>query len=331
MAPYDPLFKAPLHPPVPGPFVPRPVGFLPPGSFASPGGLPAHPPGGRLCFHPGQPFANGSTLAKRFELTKMLQEGRCGFVYEARDAERDSAKRVLKTFDPRRGDAKDEELFRREAILLAKLDHPRIPKGFGLYDHQGMLCASQAFVEGQDLYHYVQEHGPLAEAFAIEVTRQVLDVLRHLHLQAPPVLHRDLKPENLLLDSKGRIWVIDFGASSDATRDKHQSDLSQITAMQTLGYASPEQVYGLEAYPASDLYALAASVLYLVTGRNPVLLYSGMTGRFEYEAPLTPGFEQLLADMLVIPVNERIQTAEQALERLDGLPRPDAIDPRFAL
>lgn len=339
MAPYDPQFKAAFLPPLPGSFTPRPGAFPPNGafprmpvSFAGPPGVfpPGHP-AARLNFHPGQPFPDGSMLATRFEITERLQEGRCGFVYLARDLAAGVPNCVLKTFDPRRGDSKDEELFRREAALMQTLVHPRIPSGYGLYDHQGMLCASQQFIEGQDLYHYAIEQPPIDEAFATTVMREVLDVLKHLHGQTPPVLHRDLKPENLLLDSSGRIWVIDFGSATSSTRDKHAHDLNAITSTQTLGYASPEQVYGLEAYPASDLYALAATVLYLLSGKNPILLYDGLKGGFALDLPVTPGFKQLLADMLVIPVNERLQTVDQVLERLDGLPKPDAVAPSFTL
>lgn len=316
MAPYDPNTQAPF---LQGPFgLPMlgPVAF-PAGRGSRPGGMPPGAMSPGMNFHPGVPFQNGAILADRFEIVDMIMEGRCGFIYLVRDRMAQQAERVLKTFDRRRGDEKDEELFRRESRLLSKLRHPRIPRGFGIIDHQGLCCATQEFVEGDELYMTVRDHGPLDEGMALQVFQQVLEVLDYLHHLSPPVLHRDIKPENLILDPSGAVWVVDFGAASDATRDKRNAKLEQITAMQTLGYAAPEQVYGLEAYPASDLYSLAVTMLYLLTAKNPIELYSGYSGRLEWEAPVSPGLRSLLDEMLRVPVSERLSSAAAALVRLE--------------
>ena len=322
MSPFEPKSSAPF---MPGTFGPPAVFGPPP---FTPYALPPHqlpsspgfrPPETRpMNFHPGMPFGSGTVLADRFEVCDLLLEGRCGFIYLVRDRKSQYVERVLKTFDQRRGDLKEEELFRREARLLAKMNHPHIPRGYPIVDHQGLLCAPQDFIEGDELFTLVQDKGPLDEATGISIFKQILQVLDYLHGSDPVIVHRDLKPENLILDDAGAVWVVDFGSATDSLKDKHDVGLDQITAMQTLGYASPEQIYGLEAFPASDLYSLATTLLYVLTARNPIALYDAQSGRLEWETPLSPRLETLLRDMLKIPVAERLGSASEALRRLES-------------
>lgn len=299
--PYDPQSGMPFLPITLGPILPM-----------------DSPPGG-LRFDPARPLAPGAVLAGRFEILACLDEGRCGFQYRVRDRQ-DHAERVLKTLDPRRATEKDADLFRREVRLLQRLLHPRIPRGFGLYAHDEMLCAPQTYVEGEDLHARVMRQGPLSEAEAREVMAQVLEILASLHSLRPPVLHRDVKPDNLLCDRDGQIWLIDFGAATDdpPARPEWRRERDWTTA-QTLGYAAPEQAMGLQAYPASDLFSLAATVLFLVTGRNPVCFYDGAEGRYDVKAPLSEGFKALLEALLEVSVAARLGVAAEARARLAAM------------
>ncbi|MBO9539134.1 protein kinase [bacterium] len=307
MQPFDPRIQPPRHPQAGGPFMPP---------FAAPGARGAGFPPAGPNFHPAIPLPSGTILAQRFEVVEPIGEGNCGFVYLTRDRTAQNALRALKTFDPRRGDDKDAELFKREVRLLMSLSHPHIPKVEAQGEHQGMLCASMAFIDGEDLFDFIGRRGPMSEHEARDVMRQVLEVLVYLHGQKPPVLHRDLKPENLLRDADGKIWLIDFGSASDRTHDKQGVAIEALTTMHTLGYAAPEQAMGLEAYPSSDLYGLACTVLYLLTGKNPLLLYDGQHARLEWKVALSEGLDALLKSMLAMPAKERPQTAQEALARL---------------
>jgi serine/threonine protein kinase len=300
MAPYDPRSHAPFLPPPLGPVL---------GSAG---------PDSGLAFDPDRPLPLGALLAGRFEVLACLDEGRCGFLYRVRDRQDGARERVLKTFDPRRGEDKDAELFRREMRLLQRLNHARIPKGLGLYPHFELMCALQAYVEGEDLHSRVSRKGPLSEPEARDAMRQVLEVLAYLQSLRPPVLHRDIKPDNLLRDAAGGLWLIDFGCATDgAARPR---DGREWTTLQTLGFAAPEQALGLQSYPASDCFSLAATMLFLVTGQNPVCFFDGLSGRYMIEAPLSEGFRALLTEMLVLPAAERLGRPQDALERLALLP-----------
>lgn len=306
MVPQDPRFPTPFLAqggPMPG---------MAPGM--RPGGMSQ--PGPR--FHPGMPLPNGTLLGGRFEIADLLFEGRCGFIYVTRDRKAQGAMRLIKSFDPRRGDQKDEDLFRREAAILQSLDHPRIPRGYELAEHDGMLLAPQAYTPGEELARYLDTRGSLPEKEVVGLLAQVLEILVYLHGRTPAILHRDLKPENLLRDQEGLLYLVDFGSASDRRIDKQDVPLDNLTTMQTLGYAAPEQVYGLEAYPASDLYAVGALAVHLLTGRHPIYLYDGMAGRMAWQAPASPAFRQWIESVLCIPAASRPQSAQEALERLLG-------------
>lgn len=302
MAPYDPRTRAPFLPMLP-------TAFDLPGKAGN--GLP---------FDSDRPLSPGTRLAGRFEVISCLDEGRCGFLYRVRDRQDGDRERVLKTLDPRRSDARDEEWFRREMRLLQRLSHPRIPKGLGIVAHADLLCALQSEVKGIDLHAHVMREGPLSEAEGREVLRQGLAILEHLHTRTPRILHRDVKPDNLIRDPEGGIWLIDFGAASDLPDRPREGNCRDLTALQTLGFAAPEQALGLQSFPASDCFALAASTLFLVTGRNPVCFFDGTHGRYMIDAPLSEGVISLLERMLAIPAGARFSSAREALDCLEGLP-----------
>lgn len=268
---------------------------------------------------PDRPFPAGTRIAGRFEVLSCLDEGRCGFLYRVRDRQDADRERVLKTLDPRRSDERDAEAFQREMILLKRLAHPRIPRGLGMVTHAGMACALQEGIPGMDLHARVSREGPLSEAEGRDVLAQGLDILDYLHGLRPRVLHRDVKPDNLVRDPEGRLWLIDFGAATDRPADPRGRSEREWTTLQTLGYAAPEQALGLQSYPASDCFSLAASTLFLVTGHNPIVFFDGQKGRYTLEAPLSEGLRELLEAMLAVPVAERITSAREALERLKRL------------
>ena len=92
----------------------------------------------------------------------------------------------------------------------------------------------------------------------------LLGVLGYLHTLNPPVVHRDIKPDNVIRGEDGRLWVVDFGA----VRDFSTTMGGGSTVVGTYGYMAPEQFRG-QAIPASDIYAVAATMLHLMTGRSP--------------------------------------------------------------
>jgi serine/threonine-protein kinase len=160
--------------------------------------------------------------------------------------------------------SKAEEQFEREARILAGLSHPRIAKVLDHFVERGHYLLIQ-FINGQDLRQLVNQAGCLSESKALEYGLQIADILEYLHKKEPAIIHRDLTPENLIVDDKGRIVLIDFGAANEFLH----------TATGTLvgkhAYMAPEQLRG-KACTQSDLYALGSTLFFLLTGKDPLPL-----------------------------------------------------------
>ncbi len=154
------------------------------------------------------------------------------------------------------------ELFKREAQLLAKIDHPRIAKIYDFFiedDHHYLLME---YLEGRNLRQYVQENGPQKEAAAILWAKQVADILAYLHSMEPPIIHRDLTPDNLIVEDDGAISLIDFGAANQFL------STATGTIIGKTSYMSLEQFRG-KASPPCDVYSLGCTLQFLLLGLDP--------------------------------------------------------------
>lgn len=162
--------------------------------------------------------------------------------------------------------------FRREAQLLVTLNapgHPNIPEIYEFLPEQSFLVMK--YVEGRDLGQLLRDRdGRLPPAEALAIARDVASALAYMHARRPePVLHRDVKPGNIIIDSAGRVWLIDFGLSRSAPLDV-ELDPRHTQLAGTLGFTPPEQWRG-KAGPRSDVYALAVTLYMALTGYQPAL------------------------------------------------------------
>jgi len=160
---------------------------------------------------------------------------------------------------------KHPELFEREASVLSKLDHPGIPKVHDFSparDDATTLYIVQDFIEGTSLHERMASGPLLGRPEVVDLATGMLDVLEYLHGRVPPVLHRDIKPSNILLRPAGPPVLVDFGGVLFGWRPPGAVG---TTVVGTFGYMPPEQLVG-QAGPTSDLYALGATLLHVVTG-----------------------------------------------------------------
>ncbi len=213
------------------------------------------------------PLEPGKVLQNRYIIERLLGGGGMGVVYLARDqrlANRYCAiKEMVDHFIDPKQRIEANEYFAREADTLAQLKHAAIPAITDRFDDQNRHYLVMEYVEGRNLEEEIAEqHGRLHEGLVIEIARQLCDVLIYLHGLQPPIIYRDMKPSNVMLTPKGRIVLIDFGIARlfKAAR--------KGTMIGTLGFAPPEQYQG-EVDPRSDIYSLAATLHYCLTGRDP--------------------------------------------------------------
>jgi eukaryotic-like serine/threonine-protein kinase len=224
----------------------------------------------------GQPksLAIGSTLGL-YEILAHIGAGGMGEVYQARDTKlgRNVPIKILPsafTDDPEK-----VARFRREARLLASLNHPNIATIHGWEDSGGVHYLVMELIPGQTLAERLTA-GPLDTAEALAVSRQIVEALETAHEQG--VIHRDLKPSNVKLTPDGRVKVLDFGLAK-ALAGERTVDLSQapaLTAAETdegtlLGtpaYMSPEQVRGKAVDKRTDIWAFGCVLYELLTARR---------------------------------------------------------------
>ncbi len=214
----------------------------------------------------------GTSLANRYELHSELGRGGMGVVYRARDPllQREVAVKVL---DVSTLSVTSEERFRREAQLVAQMDHPAIVPIYDVGRHENSLFFVMPVVQGTTVHTLIRE-GALELGEILEIVAQVAEALDYSHAQG--VIHRDVKPENIMVareeggpehPSAGRlrVRVMDFGlARGAASRLTKTGNLPG-----TLSYLSPEQITATEIDGRSDLYSLGTILYECLVGKPP--------------------------------------------------------------
>lgn len=227
----------------------------------------------------GIQLAPGTLLVDRYKITKRIGGGGMGSVYLAEDqnlANRPVAvKEMVEMFADDSARTKAIEDFKREAELLARLDHPSIPTIYQYFfdTERGRYYLVMKYIDGGDLAARQRTMGgKVDEATVTKWAIDTCDVLDYIHSQTPPIIYRDLKPANLMIDARtNRVMLVDFGIARFVAPTQ-----KGVTAIGTMGYAPPELFAG-NVQPQSDIYSLGATVFHLLTGvdpqDNPLLIF----------------------------------------------------------
>lgn len=272
----------------------------------------------------------GKTLSSRYRITRELGHGGFGRTYLAEDTNRFHELCVLKEFAPQVQDSKSlqkaEELFEREAGILYQLQHPQIPRFRELFraefQGRGKLFLVQDYVDGQTYQgilksRQVQGYG-FSETEVTQLLLQLLPVLTYIHDRG--VIHRDIAPDNLIWRSLDGVPVlIDFGGVKQVAAEvmsqvnpvKVPTKPAGATLLGKVGYAPIEQMAKGEAFPHSDLYALAMTVLVLLSGKEPQDLLEN--NFWQRSISLSPKLKSVLQRMLSPYPAKRYQSAQEVL------------------
>jgi non-specific serine/threonine protein kinase/serine/threonine-protein kinase len=221
----------------------------------------------------GRPLAaSRSDTGRRignFRLVELLAQGGMGDVYRAERVDSDFTQQVaIKLLAARLPGANAARRFRIEQQILATLSHPHIVKFLdGGVTDEGQPFIVMELVRGVPITEYCRRHA-LALLERVRLFQQVASAVQwaHRHL----IVHRDLKPENVLVNDDGRVTVLDFGVAKlldTHARAAHMT--ASLVAPMTPNYASPEQIRGLPATTACDVYAMGVMLHELLAGRRP--------------------------------------------------------------
>jgi serine/threonine-protein kinase len=224
------------------------------------------------------PLKNGEVLRGRYKIRERIGSGGMGNIYLADDLRLEGRRCALKEVEHDRtlgekilGEARDQ--FLREATVLARLDHPNLPKvsdffSVGLKDYLVM-----DYVPGNDLRSLMleskQEKKFLPENDVLNWAKQICAALSYLHTQNPPLVHRDIKPSNVKLTPDGIIKLVDFGLVKVLAPD--EVTITIIQGQGTALYTPLEQYGGADSHTdvRSDIFALGATLYHLLTNQSP--------------------------------------------------------------
>ncbi|MEG4961603.1 MULTISPECIES: serine/threonine-protein kinase [unclassified Microcoleus] len=211
------------------------------------------------------------------------------------------------------------KLFEREAQVLQALNHPRIPcyrDYFSLEREAGAglpwFGLVQDYIPGLSLQELLENGQRFSEKKVRIIASEVLEILIYLHELSPPVLHRDIKPSNLIWGEDQQVYLVDFGAV------QAQAAVTGVTftVVGTSGYAPLEQFWG-RAVAASDLYALGATLIHLLTGATPAdLPQKDCRIQFSDRVSVNPSLVSWIEKMTEIGLEKRFSKARDALAAL---------------
>jgi hypothetical protein len=250
-------------------------------------------------------------LNDRYRIVEILGQGGMGAVYRAIDDNLGMEVAVKENFY-----TSDEysKQFRLEAVILANLRHPNLPRVSDHFEIEGQgQYLVMDYIEGEDLRQRMDRLGALADEEVIITGAAMCDALHYLHTRTPPILHRDLKPGNIKIDPEGMIYLVDFGLAK-IVKDS-QVTTTGARAM-TPGYSSPEQYGTARTDARSDVYSLGATLYAALTNAIPE---DGLARAME-QVDLTPVRKRnpkvsrrlavAIERALAIHPEDRFQTAE---------------------
>ncbi len=248
-------------------------------------------------------------VLNHYEIVRLLGKGGMGEVYVARDRKlgREVALKVLP--EELAGNDERRERFEREARAVAALRHPNIVTLHSIEEVEGMTFLVMELVDGKPLSELIPRGGFALDRF-LKIAVPLADAVAAAHARG--ITHRDLKPANVLVDSEGRIQVLDFGLAKvsgpsglgERSIEPTEALTGEGKIVGTIAYMSPEQVEGKAVDPRSDIFSLGVLFYELVTGGRP---FEGETG------------VSLLTSILrdePVPVTERNQRLPRYLGRI---------------
>ena len=257
-------------------------------------------------------------VRQRYLILEQIGQGGFGAVYKASDSQLGDRLLAIKEMNQNGLNGQDIqselEQFKREAMLLAGLMHPNLPRIYDSFTEDGRWYLVMDFIEGQTLEDYLEQvdDGRLPLEKVLEIGIQLCSVLDYLHTRQPPIIFRDLKPGNIMHTSRGQLYLIDFGIA----RYFKPGQLKDTIAFGSPGYAAPEQYGKAQTTPAADIYSLGALLHVMLTAVDPSVTPFCFDPLHIHNIQLPKELESLLTQMVEINASKRPASAADVKEQL---------------
>ncbi|HPZ06856.1 MAG TPA: serine/threonine-protein kinase [Candidatus Eremiobacteraeota bacterium] len=269
-------------------------------------------------------------LENRYLIKDILGKGGMGAVYLAEDKRLGDRFLAVKEICLHFNSEKDKEMalkqFRLEATMLGKLDHPNLPKVIDYFGYNGKEYLVMEYIQGKTLKDYIEERcSPFPVEQVIKWSLEICSALEYLHEQNPPIVFRDLKPQNIMINNNKQIKLIDFGIAKLFAPSTETDTF--IHARGTMGYCPPEQC-SLKGNTdiRSDIYALGATMHYLLTNRNPSVLPFVFPPIKEILPEASEELEKIFSRALALDCDERYGNIKELKEDLKKIISVSAVN-----
>ncbi|AKE65112.1 serine/threonine protein kinase [Microcystis aeruginosa NIES-2549] len=289
----------------------------------------------KYCTACGMPLILGG----RYLPERLLGKGGFGAAFLAVDRYSPTRARcVIKQFQPSgnlspQALEKAKNLFFQEARVLEDLGrkHRQIPDLYAFFpltvknqltgEEEQFFYLAQEYIDGKNLEEILQQQQkPFQESEVKNLLQELLLILKFIHENGS--IHRDIKPSNIMRDQNGRLYLLDFGAVKQATNNPNNTQ-EKSTTIYSAGFAPPEQQLGNQVSAATDLYALAATCVMLLTNRDPDELYDPRKQVWNwqnYVSNISADLARVFNKMLLANPLDRFQSCEEVLTALNTPP-----------
>ena len=278
-------------------------------------------------------LTHNQELNRRYRIIKQVGQGGFGAVYMASDLS--FGNRVVAIKEMSQSGLSQQDLieatnaFTREALMLASLSHPNLPRIYEQFTEMGRWYLVMDFIEGETLEEYASKsfrgYLPLNEALDIGI--QLCTVLDYLHTRFPPIIFRDLKPANVMRTPNGHLYLIDCGIA----RHFKPGQAADTIALGSPGYAAREQYSKAQTQttPRSDIYSLGATLHQLLTGDDPSLM------PFQFaplqRQPVPAGLETLIMQMVELDARDRPSSMSYVKQELQRFAAQSTLRPAYTV
>ncbi|MFL5655896.1 MAG: protein kinase domain-containing protein [Ktedonobacteraceae bacterium] len=266
------------------------------------------------------PLGPSYLLHSRYSIVSQVGTGGFGAVYQAKDTL--FSHRLVAIKEMSQDGLSPQELaeaiaaFEREALLLADLTHPNLPRIHDHFTEHGRSYVVMDFIAGDTLEDHLDKFAwRLSVEATLDIGLQLCTVLDYLHSQQPPIIFRDLKPANIMRTVDNHVYLIDFGIARHFRPGKAKDTIP----LGSRGYAAPEQYGKAQTTPQSDIYGLGATLHQLLTGDDPSITPFHFEPVRLPKSPISTPLNALLKQMLEMEMSKRpasMAIVKQELQRL---------------